>query len=85
MTQADSVHSTPPTNTSPTRRKILGTFAAAAAATTIAAKPVAAAAIGPIAPDPIYAAIDRHKAAGVIWDAAVSTRAAARQAILLRA
>jgi hypothetical protein len=28
MTQADSVHSTPPTNTSLTRRKILGTIAA---------------------------------------------------------
>jgi hypothetical protein len=32
MTQADSVHSTPPTNTSPTRRNILGTIAAAGAA-----------------------------------------------------
>jgi hypothetical protein len=70
MAQADSVHSTPPTNMSPTRRKILGTIAAAAAATTIAVKP--AVAIGPIAPDPIYAAIERHTEAAVIWDAAVT-------------
>jgi len=60
------VYSTPPTNTSPTRRNILGTIAAA-----IAAKPVMAAAIGPIVADPIYAAIERHRAAAVVWDAAV--------------
>jgi hypothetical protein len=40
MTQADSVHSTPPTNTSPTRRNILGTIAALPIA---AAAPAAAA------------------------------------------
>jgi hypothetical protein len=45
MTQADSVLSTPPTNTSATRRKILGTIAAAAAGIgPIAALPIAAAA-----------------------------------------
>jgi hypothetical protein len=66
MTQADSVLSTPPTNTSPTRRKILGTIAAAAA-TAVAAKPVAAACIGPIAPDPIFAAIDAFRRAHALF------------------
>jgi hypothetical protein len=61
MIQADRVHSTPPTNMSPTRRNILGTIAAAA--TAIAAKPVTAAAIGPIEPDPIFAVIERHRKA----------------------
>jgi hypothetical protein len=75
MAQAKRVLSTPPTNTPPTRRKILGAIAAAAAATAVAAKPAAAAGIGPTAPDPIYAAIERHKAAAVIWDAAVTIRA----------
>jgi hypothetical protein len=42
MTQADSVHSTPPTNTSPTRRNILGTIAAAGA-TALTLAPAAAA------------------------------------------
>ena len=32
MTQADSVHSTPPTNTSLTRRNMLGAFAGASVA-----------------------------------------------------
>jgi hypothetical protein len=60
MTQADSVHSTPPTNTSPTRRKILGTAAGAAAAlATTGASPMAASP----APDPIYAAIEAHRKA----------------------
>jgi hypothetical protein len=61
MTQAKRVYSTPPTNTSPARRNILGTIAAAAAATTIAAKP--AAAVGPIPADPIFAVIERHRKA----------------------
>jgi hypothetical protein len=61
MTKATRVLSTPPTNMSPTRRNILGTIAAAA--TAIAAKPVTAAAIGPIAPDPIYEVIERHRKA----------------------
>jgi hypothetical protein len=83
MTQADRVHSTPPTNTSPTRRNVLGTIAAAAAATTIAAKP--AAAVGPIPADPIYAAIDAFRQAdaarvhvvktGAVFPAVVLTRA----------
>jgi hypothetical protein len=42
MAKAKRVLSTPPTNTSLTRRNILGTIAAAAAATTIAGKPAAA-------------------------------------------
>jgi hypothetical protein len=71
MTQADSVHSTPPTNTSPTRRNILGTIAAAGA-TALTLKPARAAAP---APDPIYAAIERHKAACIPWDAAIDVRA----------
>jgi hypothetical protein len=57
MTQADSVHSTPPTNTSPTRRNILGTIAAAgAAALTLAPARAADPAI-----DPIYEVIERHR------------------------
>jgi hypothetical protein len=82
MTQADSVHSTPPTNTSAidapkstakphSRRSVLGAIAAATAAVTVAgARPTDAAP----AIDPIYAAIERHKAAGVVWDAAVNVR-----------
>jgi hypothetical protein len=31
-------------------------------------------AVGPIVPDPIYDAIERHKAAGTIFDAAVTVR-----------
>jgi hypothetical protein len=59
MTQADSVHSTPPTNTSVTRRKILGTAAGAAAALAARASPMASAP----GPDPIYAAIEKHRRA----------------------
>jgi hypothetical protein len=74
MTQANRVHSTKPTNTSLTRRKILGTIAAAA--TAVAAKPAGSAGIGPTAPDdPIYAAIEKHRAACIVWDAAVDVRA----------
>ena len=71
MTQADSVLSTPPTNTSadPTRRRFI-TIAGAAAIATIAPGIADAA-----EPDPIYAAIERHKAAGAAWDAAISVRA----------
>jgi hypothetical protein len=80
MTQADRVLSTPPTNTSvtnpsgpvdPTRRRFLTVAAGGAVA---AAIPIAALTAAP-APDPIYAAIERHKAAAVIWDAAVTARA----------
>jgi hypothetical protein len=63
MTKADSVLSTPPTNTSVTRRKILGTAAGAAA---LAATGASSTPASP-APDPIFAAIDAHRRA----DAAV--------------
>jgi hypothetical protein len=56
---------------SPTRRNILGTIAAAA--TAIAAKPVTAAAIGPIEPDPIFAVIERHRKACREHNEAVDT------------
>jgi hypothetical protein len=60
MTEADSVHSTPPTNTSVTRRSVLGTAAGAAAAlAATGASPMAAAP----APDPVYAAIEAHRKA----------------------
>jgi hypothetical protein len=77
MTQADSVHSTPPINASAidasqstgnprSRRSILGAIAASTAAVTVAgARPTDAA----HATGPIYAAIERHKAAAAAWDA----------------
>ncbi len=77
MAKADRVHSTPPTNTSAidvpqstgkprSRRSILGAIAASTAAVTVAgARPTDAA----HATDPIYAAIERHKAAAAAWDA----------------
>jgi hypothetical protein len=71
MTQADSMHSMPPTNTSPTRRNILGTIAAAGAAAIVTGPATAS----PAEPDPIYAAIGRHEAACVPWDAAIDVRA----------
>ena len=49
MTQADSVHSTPPTNTSVTRRRLLGTAAATAGLAATGSSPMAAAtAVDPI-------------------------------------
>jgi len=77
MTQADRVLSTPPTNTSAgqSRRSILGAIAAGTVATlasTIAEPATTAAAP---APDPIYAAIERNKAACLPWDAAIDVRA----------
>jgi hypothetical protein len=80
MTQANSMHSMPPTNTSAiddpqstrphSRRSVLGAIAAGATALTIA--PARAAASGA---DPTYAAIERHEAACVPWDAAIDVRA----------
>jgi hypothetical protein len=58
MTQADSVHSTPPTNTSATRRNILGTIAVGGATALTLPAHAAAPAV-----DPIYAAIEKHRAA----------------------
>ena len=74
MTQADSVHSTPPTNTSPhndtTRRRFLSQAAAvtvtgAALATALAGPGSAAGAVQ--ASDPIMQAIEAHKAAYAEW------------------
>jgi hypothetical protein len=64
MTQADSVHSTPPTNTSPTRRNILGTIAAAGAAAIATTAPGIADVAGP---DPIYAAFDAFRRAHALF------------------
>src|ERR1035437_3650405 len=80
MTQADSVHSTPPKNTpvDTTRRHFL-TVAAGASVASVGTLALAAIATGAppaaLAVDPIYAAIERHKAAALIWDAAVNVRA----------
>jgi hypothetical protein len=104
MTQADGVHSTPPTSTpisqnslvDPTRRRLL-TVAAGGAVAVVAITTTAQAAgeginlsantINVLAPktpskeitpsqgiegDPIYAAIEKHTAAGYIWDDAVT-------------
>jgi hypothetical protein len=60
MAQADCVFSTPPTNTSVTRRSVLGTAAGAAAA--LAATGASPMAASP-APDPIFAAIDAFRRA----------------------
>jgi hypothetical protein len=84
MIQADSVHSTPPTNTSalpvdPTRRRFIN-IAAGASIVSVGSL-VAAAAVPNATPevssapvDPVYAAIERHRAAGIVWDAAVGVR-----------
>jgi hypothetical protein len=73
MTQAERVHSTPPTNTpiDTTRRSFLGGTAAALAAGT----PVNVAALATMrsaaaASDPILAAIEAHKAAWALEDEA---------------
>ena len=67
MTQADSVHSTPPINTPivTTRRRFLSTAAGIAAAGTalaLAAPPARA------ATDPVFALIEAHRAAAAAWD-----------------
>jgi hypothetical protein len=66
MTQADSVHSTPPTNAPTTRRRFLS-----AAATLAAAGTVLASAIPPASAihDPVYALIETHKAMTAALDA----------------
>src|SRR5450759_3003395 len=60
MTQADSVLSTPPTNTSLTRRNMIGAMATVGAAAIATAAPAIA---GLAEPDPIYAAIEAHRKA----------------------
>ena len=77
MTQADRVHSTPPTNTpiDTTRRRFLTVAAAASVASVgaldVAAMPTAAPDSPACTVDPIHAAIERHREAAVVWDAAV--------------
>jgi len=75
MDQADSVHSTPPTNSpkiardrapSPGRRAFLSNVAALSVAATITGPAVA------LSHDPIFAAIDAHKAASADISAEVS-------------
>ena len=87
MTQADRVLSTPPTNMSatnppgpvdPTRRRFI-TIAAGASIISVGslaavAMPISATPVSDAPIDPIYAAIERHKAAGIVWDAAVDVR-----------
>jgi hypothetical protein len=89
MPKADRVHSTPPTNTpisqvdATSRRRFLSQAAGVAAGGTVlalatvsatadAAVPVAS--LTPSGIDPIYAAIERHKQAAAVWDAAVDVR-----------
>jgi hypothetical protein len=72
MAKATRVFSTPPTNTDTTRRHLLTIAAGGAVA---AAIPADARACPGHAADPIFAAIDRHKAAAAVWDAAVDVRA----------
>jgi hypothetical protein len=78
MTKADSVLSTPPTNTSAkqSRRSILGAIAAGSIATLAStiAEPVSTAAAGS-PPDPIYAAIELHRDLAKTYDAAWKVRA----------
>jgi hypothetical protein len=77
MTQADSVHSTPRTNTPTTRRRFLSTTAALAAGS---------AALGLAIPpalatdDPIYEAIEKHRAAFARVSAAIDVEQAAEAA-----
>jgi len=69
MTQADSVHSTPPTDTpiDPNRRRFLTVAAGASVASVgtlaVAAMPAAAPDSAACAVDPIYAAIEAHRKA----------------------
>ena len=77
MPKADSVLSTPPPNTSAkqSRRSILGAIAtgtvAAMASTPATPAPAAAAPV----PDPIYAAIERHRVCAAKHEAAWNVRA----------
>jgi hypothetical protein len=54
----------------PTRRHFLSVAAGGAAAIATAAPAIA----GLAEPDPIFAAIERHRKAGIVWDAAVDVR-----------
>ena len=73
MTQADRVHSTPPTNTPiDTKRR---RFLSVAAGGAVAAAIPAAALAGAPAVDPIYAAIERYKMLSAEYTVAVDRRA----------
>ena len=82
MTQADRVFSTPPTNTSAieahsSRRTFLAQAAGVATGGAVLGMAIplpAPAATAQGLPDPIYAAIECHRAAGIVWDAAVDVR-----------
>jgi hypothetical protein len=77
MTQADSVHSTPPINTPTSRRRFLSTaatLAAGGAAFGLAIPPALA------TDDPIFAAIEAHKAAFARVVAAIDVEQAAEAA-----
>jgi hypothetical protein len=75
MTQADSVYSTPPTNTpvDTTRRHFL-TVATGASVGTLAALASMPALASP--PDPIFAVIDRHRKACAVHNEALDTHCA---------
>jgi hypothetical protein len=81
MTQADRVHSTPPTNTSalpvdPTRRGFLAQAAVAAAGGAALGMTLplpGSAGAAERVPDPIHALIEQHRAAYAAWSAAVAT------------
>jgi hypothetical protein len=80
MIEADRVLSTPPTNTpvDTTRRRLLAVAAGASVASVgtlaVAAMPTALPAATLAVSDPIFAAIERHREAAVVWDAAVDVR-----------
>jgi len=84
MQEADSVHSTPPINTSATRRRFLSQsagLAAGGAILALATIPPAAAASAPAGlaanPDPVFALIQAHRAADdALWDTDIDTKAA---------
>jgi hypothetical protein len=80
MTRADSVHSTPPTNTpvDPTRRRFLSQaagVAAGSAALALATIPPVSAATAPASPvDPVFALIAKHRAEHQAYGAALEAR-----------
>src|SRR5204863_7770571 len=71
MTRADRMHSTPPTNSSLTRRNMIGAIAAARAK----ALTLAPARAAVPAADPIYAAIEKRKDLAKAFDAVWKLRA----------
>ena len=83
MAQADSVHGTRTTNSPiiqrqtvvvPTRRRFLSVAAAGGAGAALAMTAAGSVAAAALPADPIYAVIERHKAAAAAWDVAVDAR-----------